>query len=419
MLVVTTNWCLSDGSLAAAASLRAVGAFRHEVRRAALRHGFRRDGVYAPVAGIDVVFAGDTFDWLTSRVWAGDQRPWHIGPRADAMRRRVAVASARRGGRLLATLATWSRRGMEVPNADRHGRPTLATTARVPVRVALLRGDRDRWLEHVPGDGTQQEASIALGTCWSDGRATVLHGDGLDPLCATADSEPTLGESLAVDLVVRFVTALETLPAMRRVAPAIAARVARGRSVDAAGRLAAWLESAERRSLIGGDTRRAVVDLWKRSVGAWHRAARRLALGGHTAVDPAATVAAWLEIGGFSAKSPTFEPPKWSFDATTPPLVEPASLVVLGHEVPGAQRTAEGRSVCLGDRPLQSRSEVGDDREWPATAVLATEGPERRIDWLLAGDGERGQRGGPDDEPGGVVWVSSPAGAGGIFVDAA
>ena len=81
MLVVTSNWCVSDGTLSAGPPRRLIDRFRAEVRKASLRGGFRCDGSNRPVDAIDVVLAGDTFDWLISREWTGDVRPWDVGRR--------------------------------------------------------------------------------------------------------------------------------------------------------------------------------------------------------------------------------------------------------------------------------------------------------------------------------------------------
>ncbi|NCY03689.1 MAG: hypothetical protein EBX36_12480, partial [Planctomycetia bacterium] len=74
MLLVTANWGLSDGTLASVPASRLVSRLRTEVRRAVLRSGFGQDGRYRPVDAVDLVFAGDTFDWLVSRSWTGAVR---------------------------------------------------------------------------------------------------------------------------------------------------------------------------------------------------------------------------------------------------------------------------------------------------------------------------------------------------------
>lgn len=146
MLVVVANWGIADGTLVAPARHDQV-AWLQAVRRAVLRAGFRNDGRYQPPDRVDIVFAGDTFDLLTSTAWTADARPWHRGARARAARERVLEAAAARAGRLLAGLRRWTRAGIAMPRAGRHGRPTPGTEMLLPVGVSLLSGDRDGWLE--------------------------------------------------------------------------------------------------------------------------------------------------------------------------------------------------------------------------------------------------------------------------------
>ena len=245
MLVVTSNWCVSDGTLSAGPPRGCVERFRAEVRRASLRCGFRRDGSYRPVDAIDVVLAGDTFDWLISREWTGDLRPWNDGRRAAAARERVVSGAARRSHRLQATLAAWMQRGIEVPMADRRGRPMPTASRPVPVRVAVLCGERDRWLEQAAGDWQLSARAPMVGRCWSDGDVTVRHGDDMDPLHATCGGEPTLGESLAVDLIARFGVALDDVADVRPLAASLVRRLACGAVLDAPTRLVGWLAARD------------------------------------------------------------------------------------------------------------------------------------------------------------------------------
>jgi len=244
MLVVTSNWCVSDGTLATGPARGLIDRFRDEVRRSSLRLGFRRDGIYRPVEGVDVVLAGDTFDWLVSREWIGETRPWETGSRAAAALERVAAGSRRRSGRLLATLTAWTRRGIEIPLADRRGRPTPGVCRRVPVRVAVLCGGRDRWLDRVVNEAVPP--GLVVGRCWSDGDVTVWHGTEFDPLWAADGGEPTLGESLAVDLSSRFGGGLNAVTVLRPLAGGLMRRLAAGRILDAPLQLAAWLAAIDR-----------------------------------------------------------------------------------------------------------------------------------------------------------------------------
>ena len=152
MLVVTSNWYVSDGTLSAGPPRRFIDRFRAEVRKASLRGGFRCDGSYRPVDAIDIVLAGDTFDWLISREWTGDVRPWDDGRRAAAARDRVVFGAIGRSHRLLATLAAWMRRGIEVPVADRRGRPLAGPEPTANPDSQMLRLRPGHWPSHRTGE---------------------------------------------------------------------------------------------------------------------------------------------------------------------------------------------------------------------------------------------------------------------------
>ena len=421
MLVVTSNWCVSDGTLSAGLPRGAIDRFRAEVRKASLRGGFRRDGIYRPVDAIDVVLAGDTFDWLVSREWTGDIRPWDGGRRAAAARDRVALGAIGRSHRLLATLADWMRRGIEVPLADRRGRPMPTASRRVPIRVAVLCGDRDRWLEQAASGWTASSRVPVIGRCWSDGDVVVRHGDEMDPLCSACGCEPTLGESLAVDLIARFGTSLEGIAGIGPLAAGIVRRLAEGRIIDAPMRLVRWLSTHACGGMLPASARQGVVDAWHRSVALWHRAARRLPSGGAAGVDLVGRMAEWLELEGRGEDERTrqwFETVPAS-GATL--LGEAATTVVLGHPSadPGASTAWRRQVVCLGPGALHPRDSLDDDLAAPA-AVLIRPGHEgRQIEWLPL-DAMASKDGWQDeDRPARGVWLSSlPRGVAGI-VDAA
>ena len=304
MLVVTANWAISDGTLTAAgADLSPV--WLPAVHRAALRAGVCRDGRYRPVTGIELVLAGDTFDWLTSRIWTADVRPWQGGARARAARMAVTLATVRRARRLLAALAAWSRMGLSVPTADRLGRPRLEPRCRVPVRVTLLSGDRDRWLEATADAAAAHGCGV--GRVWSDGDVLVRHGDELDPLCGDAevgpirpddDRQPTLGESLAVDLVAHFGNAVfdgsSGHQPVRRLVTALS-RIGPG---DMPGVFAAWRATPDGGGGLPAAARERVVTAWRRAVAAWHQETQRLPPVCGMACTACDAWAAWLDAAG-------------------------------------------------------------------------------------------------------------------------
>ena len=421
MLVVTSNWCVSDGTFSAGPPRGCVERFRSEVRRAILRGGFRRDGSYRPIDAIDVVLAGDTFDWLVSREWIGDVRPWEASRRAMAARERVVAAAFGRSDRLLATLAAWMRRGIAVPAADRRGRPMPATSCRVPVRVAVLCGDRDRWLEQAAAGGMPSVQSPVVGRCWSDGDVTVLHGEEMDPLHAACGREPTLGESLAVDLIARFGGVLEDVAAFRPLAGCLMRRLAGGAVIDAPTRLGGWLLAHDGGVPLPEAVRQGLVDAWQRSVALWHRAARRLSPRGDDGVDLVGRIAEWLEVD----VGPNRGRMRQRID-TIPSAGKiipwgSANTVVLGHPAAevGASAAWRRRVVCMGPEALQTQGRFGDDLSGPTVVVIRPDPERRQIEWLPIDSVVRRIGCQDDDERGHGVWLSAvsrhPAG----IVDAA
>lgn len=276
MLVISANWMLSDGTLAASAAAPYASVWLQAVHRAAVRAGFRRDGSYRPLDELQIVLAGDTFDCLTTSAWTAHLRPWHDGRAAQAARRAVLVQATRRGRRLLARFSRWARHGLPVPTADRRGRPVLRATTRVPVRIALLAGDRDSWLEEACSEAARY--GLSIGSVWSDDRATVRHGLESDPCLLPGESrrasgrgwQPTIGESVAVDLVARFAAAVMATPAASVCRPLATALAASG-PLEVPAALGPWLDSSRGTAPRAGEHREALVTLWRRSVAAWHR----------------------------------------------------------------------------------------------------------------------------------------------------
>lgn len=423
MLVVTSNWCVSDGTLSAGPPRGCVERFRAEVRRASLRCGFRRDGSYQPVDAVDVVLAGDTFDWLISREWTGDLRPWNDGRRAAAARERVVAGAVRRSHRMQATLADWMRRGIEVPMADRRGRPMPTASRPVPVRVAVLCGDRDRWLEQAAGDWMLSARAPMVGTCWSNGDVTVRHGDDIDPLHAACGGEPTLGESLAVDLIARFGVALDDIADVRPLAASLVRRLACGAVLEAPARLVGWLAARDGGATLPAAGRQGLIDTWHRCVALWQRSARRLSPRGNNGLDLVGTIAEWLRR---DAVADGFRSGQWADAAPIPGAASPwdsAATVVLGHPAAevGTPAAWHSRVVCLGPRALQTPDHLDEDLSGPAAAVVRRARDGGQIEWLPIDTiaGRIGCRHDHDEERGRGVWRSPAALVRDGIVDAA
>lgn len=292
MLIVATNVGITDGTLVPASD--ATTALAAAVERAAARAGFRCDGRYAPLDRIDFVLAGDTFDWLSSAAWCGGVKPWHGGAVARESRTCVARAALVRGRRLVAVVARWAREGIAVPAADPRGRPGLAERVRVPVRVVALAGDRDPWL----AESAVAQRGLGVGACWSDGTVLVRHGHELDPTCrrSAAGDQPTLAESVAVDLVARFGRAALAEPGAAGGLRRLILTLARSRVVEIPLRLAEWLEAAVRQPHDATQLAR-LESLWRQTVAAWLASARRCVPACEVEFDHLAAVAEWCAGG--------------------------------------------------------------------------------------------------------------------------
>jgi hypothetical protein len=337
MIVVTSNWAVGDGTLVPAAAAWH-GTLPAAIHRAAIRAGIRSDGSYRPIERLDLVMAGDTFDWLLSAEWQSAVKPWHGTVAARQAVARVARRSIGAARRLLGPVIHWARQGLPVPAAagSRPGRVEL----RIPARVTLLAGDRDAAVEECMG-GRRDRQPVTVGSRWDDGRLAIRHGHDLDPACRVGgdrrgarERSPTLAESVAVDLVGRFATAA------RPVASGIGRFV---RSLAAAGPLgipavlSAHIGGASGGT--GGD-RSAVVDAWRRCVDAWWHEARRLVPDCEVEFDAVDAIAGWF-AGGCTEWSCV--PQGLERLRPQPPRGSPG--LVLGHVSAAAGNSAV---VCLG-----------------------------------------------------------------------
>jgi len=410
MLVVTANWAWTDGSLVPPRPGRGV-AWLREVHRAVLRTGFGPDGRYRPIEAFDIVFAGDTFDALFSRVWTDRLRPWHGGPEPASLRDQVLVAAARRARRLLAGLARWARTGMALPSTDRRGRPLPRAMTRAHVGVAFLAGARDRWLEAAAGVAARHHCRV--GRIWADQTSVIRHGAEFDPCWCAGDPPPSagigrppdpglavhprppfLGESIIVDLVARFAVAiLDRRPASPAVSRLVG-RLAAAAPLALPAILDDWRTTASEAAGLAADRRQRIEieTEWRRAVAAWHREARRLPPVCGIEACPIDWLAGWLErpasapvpadvAARFATRPPSF--PVTSRPRLLPPNCRPESLV-LGHvadaeEAPDVD-PARGGVVCLGDWRCGAHdppTAVRTGRRWarlPAVAGAASPG---------------------------------------------
>ena len=331
MIVVTSNWALGDGTLVPAAAAWH-GAVSSAIHRAALRAGIRSDGSYRPIDRLDLVLAGDTFDWLLSAEWQSGLKPWHGTAAARETAARVARRSIQSARRLLGPVIHWARQGLPVPAAAR-GRPGRVQLS-IPVGVTLLAGDRDAAVDDFVG-GRRDRQPVTVGSRWDDGRVTIRHGHELDPACRPAsgrlparDRSPTLAESVAVDLVGRFAASAK---------PVLAGASRLVRSLAAVGPIGIPAVMAAHVSSIDG---RGVAEIWRQCVDAWWHEARRSVPTCEVEFDAVDAIAGWFtnacsDEGGIPTGLDRLRP--------QPPRGSPG--LVLGH-LSGA---GMGSSVvCLG-----------------------------------------------------------------------
>lgn len=371
MLVVTANWQIGDGSILPPPTPAVVARFVGELRRSAVREGWRSDGRYEPVRSLDVVFAGDTFDLLLSREWQGRHRPWDQGGPARATAERVLAGCLAAGRRLFGDLGTLARHGLPVPAADERGRPAATKTTTVPVRVTLLEGNLDAGLGHDAAEVTRSLPAFVVGTRWEGERVRVEHGHDGDPAWwnefSGRGAAPSLGQSLVVDLLGRLAFA----------PVADGARAVRNRLVGrlAAGEIAAWPTLfAETFTSLGASAgeSESLASAWRDAVAGWRRSARRCGLLPDAPFDAVDDLAAML-LGRGDPDLAVLLGPGCPVSARTG-----GGTVVLGHPVPGRRRTGDHpRVVCLGAEAAEEPSFPGvheiapvADRPPPPTLVL-------------------------------------------------
>lgn len=379
MLVVTANWSITDGTLVDPPARSHGADFLAGIRRSAARAGIRRDGGYRPVDRVDVILAGDTFDWLVSAAWLGEERPWQRRARRGGPRDRVMQAAVKRGVRLLGKLGRLARNGLTVAGADGRGRPVIGSQVRVPVRVVMLAGDRDAWLDEPRSAELAERFGISVGHSWAYPPVTIVHGHELDPLCGAwgdaADRPPTLRESLSVDLVARFAVLMhetETAALARRVMGTLVASC----PLDVPRRLRAWLDRADAVGALSHDSRNRIESAWTRAVDGWQRRARRDVPATELPFEAVDSVANWLRANPMTT-DPAIPVAAAAITVTSGGTAEGPPLVVYGH-LPargGAGAGTACTSICLGRETMRRspiRGHIGGN-DVGAVAMIAPE----------------------------------------------
>jgi hypothetical protein len=392
MLGITANWGLTDGSLGGTPPAQACR-WLDAVRLAAIRAGRCRDGRYRAIEQVRLVFAGDTLNLLLSDRWAGNDRPWHGGCRGRTARLEVVAATLREARIPLGTLRRWTRDGLGVPVANGHGCPTGQCLSRAAVEVVVLLGDHDAGLGELSTLGAR--LGIQIGGVWSDGVHEVRHGHELDPVWSPASGwgelpgaeiQPTLGESLVVDLLVPFAVGLRERPAVWRIARPFVGRLsAAGPDAFPAliSPLLLGLPPAERSTIADG---------WRTAVDRWFTATLRDPPASDVEFDLPAALAPWLASAVGRRLPGDGLPPVIRQLEMARPQSSPGFSVVLGH--------LAGPSVDCG-------SVVGLGDEPPRLLVQPRIGAAVECTWL-----------GSPPPNSGIVSVGT-ASAGGRLVDAA
>ena len=379
MLVITANWSITDATLGGGPSWSHGLEFLAGIRRSAARAGFRHDGGYRPIDCIEIVLAGDTFDWLLSAEWLGAERPWRPRARQELLRNRVMQAALRCGTRFLGRLGSLARQGLVVPAADSRGRPIVGSAVRVSVRVTLLAGDRDAWLEDRNCVEVAHRFGIAVGGSWTDGGVTIAHGHALDPLCGPVrpgrvERPPTLHESLTVDLLGRFAATLRDGGTPDSMVRRLLRLLATVRPIEAPQRLVAWLDRAVTEGELAAAAREHVEALWRRAVDGWQQRARREVPESELQFDAVDAIAARMaRLEECSAAAAAFFVPAPVVVAGTP------RVAVFGHLPAGHAAVGGGppaRTICLGPRSVQ-RSAIRGSFERGSAVDVALISPAR------------------------------------------
>ena len=392
MLGITANWGVSDGSLGGTPAALAER-WLDALRRAVIRAGRRRDGRYEPVEQVTLVFAGDTLDLLLTDRWSGRERPWHAGRRGRMARLEVLSAALRVARRPIARLRYWARYGMVVPAADARGRPTRRIFSRVAVEPVLLLGDRDTDLGTLSAGGAR--LGFRIGGVWSDANHEIRHGHEVDPLRCRAEvggrlpaesGQPTLAQSLAVDLVVPFAVGLRDNPAAWRSLKPMLGQLVSGGPGEMKETIARLL------ARLAASAREAVADHWRRSVDRWFTAARSDTPAHELEFDAPAVLAAWLESAGDRSRAAPHLPLAIGRLEVAPPSGCSGRTMVLGHV---AGPFADGRGI------------LGLGGEFPRLMTRPRPDAAPEVAWL-----------GPPAQDSRIVRVGNTV-AGGCFVDAA
>lgn len=177
MLVVASDIHLSDETIGVVVSEKTFSLFASRLRELAYQASWRAGGRYEPVREVEILLLGDILDplqttrWLESRPGDADYvRPWH-DPHSELFARKIAEitrAILEKNRHATGVLKKISQgEGIQLPPADRRGKPDLYTHERVSPKVSItyMVGNHD-WFYHLPGpayDAIRAEIIAAMG----------------------------------------------------------------------------------------------------------------------------------------------------------------------------------------------------------------------------------------------------------------
>lgn len=235
MLLFISDLHLTDGTASETLAPEALALFARRLQDTAEAASWRADGSYRPVAHIDLVLLGDTFDLLRSQRWAAlpQVRPWgnpHAPEFVEQVNRITADILQHNEQAMTVLRALAEEGGITIPPVNRtSGKPAHeAQRQPVPVRIHYMVGNHD-WFYHLPGpnyDNLRRMIIDRMGLSNLSGqpfphdiaesddllatmrrhKVAARHGDLYDPFNFEGDrSASSLGDVIVIELLNRFI----------------------------------------------------------------------------------------------------------------------------------------------------------------------------------------------------------------------
>lgn len=231
MLVVVSDWHLTDATCTPTLPAGAMRVLGERLQDLAIRASWRADGRYRPVEAIDLLVNGDLFDFTRSTRWLTSSiRPWDSAESPAFGETIAAIAGdiVRQNAESLALLRALAEGAIRVPLANLAGQPAPGEGQPIAVRIHYLVGNTD-WYLRLPGAkfdairrqllpamalAARPDAILPHDPAESDSilevqrqhRVVARHGDIFDPLSYREErSQASASDALALELVTRYV----------------------------------------------------------------------------------------------------------------------------------------------------------------------------------------------------------------------